>query len=136
MLLNWLSRRLAAYLSKQVTEQSVRTCAWEALERVIQPGDVLLVEGNTRISVAIKYLTQSTWSHAALYWGRMQDLEPQTMASRMFWSRRIWRKAFAHFHSRFTATPIPVSVARSDSVTTISASLLTTRKAGSATSTI
>ena len=69
MLLNWLSRRLAAYLSKQVTEQSVRTCAWEALERVLQPGDVLLVEGNTRISVAIKYLTQSTWSHAALYLG-------------------------------------------------------------------
>jgi len=27
---------------------------------------VLLVEGNTRVSAAIKYLTQSTWSHAAL----------------------------------------------------------------------
>lgn len=69
MLLNWLSRRLAAYLSKQVTEQSVRTSTWEALEKVLRPGDVLLVEGNTRISVAIKYLTQSTWSHAALYLG-------------------------------------------------------------------
>lgn len=33
----------------------------------LKPGDVLLVEGQTRISVAIKYLTQSTWSHAALY---------------------------------------------------------------------
>ena len=30
---------------------------------------MLLVDGNTRISVAIKYLTQSTWSHAALYVG-------------------------------------------------------------------
>lgn len=29
----------------------------------------MLVEGNTRISTAIKYLTQSTWSHAALYVG-------------------------------------------------------------------
>ncbi|OZA28137.1 MAG: lipo-like protein [Hydrogenophilales bacterium 17-61-9] len=36
---------------------------------LLQPGDVLLVEGNTRISSAIKYLTQSTWSHAALYIG-------------------------------------------------------------------
>ncbi|MBN8511012.1 MAG: lipo-like protein [Burkholderiales bacterium] len=35
----------------------------------LRPGDVLLVEGQTRISVAIKYLTQSTWSHAALYVG-------------------------------------------------------------------
>lgn len=35
----------------------------------LQPGDVLLVEGNSRVSTAIKYLTQSTWSHAALYVG-------------------------------------------------------------------
>ena len=40
-----------------------------ALRRVLQPGDVLLVEGNSRLSTAIKYLTQSTWSHAALYVG-------------------------------------------------------------------
>ena len=40
-----------------------------ALRQVLQPGDVLLVEGNSRVSVAIKYLTQSTWSHAALYVG-------------------------------------------------------------------
>ena len=30
-------------------------------------GDVILVEGSNRVSTAIKYLTQSTWSHAALY---------------------------------------------------------------------
>ena len=39
------------------------------LGRVLQPGDILLVEGNQRISAAIKYLTQSTWSHAALFVG-------------------------------------------------------------------
>ncbi len=39
------------------------------LRHVLRPGDVLLVEGNRRISVAIKYVTQSTWSHAALYVG-------------------------------------------------------------------
>ncbi len=41
----------------------------ETLERVLMPGDVLLVEGNQKVSSAIKYLTQSTWSHAALYVG-------------------------------------------------------------------
>ena len=47
--------------------------------RILQPGDVLLVEGNTRISTAIKYLTQSTWSHAALYVGDAmgQGLDPE-----------------------------------------------------------
>lgn len=41
----------------------------EILHRSLRPGDILLVEGNQKISAAIKYLTQSTWSHAALYVG-------------------------------------------------------------------
>ena len=41
----------------------------EYLRGMIAPGDVLLVEGNNRVSGIIKYLTQSTWSHAALYVG-------------------------------------------------------------------
>ena len=39
------------------------------LRRTLEPGDVLLVEGNQKISAAIKYLTQSTWSHSAIYVG-------------------------------------------------------------------
>jgi len=45
----------------------------ETLERTLQPGDILLVEGNQKIAVAIKYLTQSTWSHAAMYIGDAAD---------------------------------------------------------------
>ena len=39
------------------------------LRRLIRKGDVLLVDGDQRISEVIKYLTQSSWSHAALYVG-------------------------------------------------------------------
>jgi hypothetical protein len=39
------------------------------LKRQIRKGDVILVEGNERISEVVKYLTQSSWSHAALYVG-------------------------------------------------------------------
>ena len=45
----------------------------DTLYRTLRPGDVLLVEGNRRVSAAIKYLTQSTWSHAALYVGDVLD---------------------------------------------------------------
>jgi hypothetical protein len=49
------------------------------LARCLQPGDVLLVEGNTRLSAIIRYLTQSTWSHATLYVGpevtRAEDID-------------------------------------------------------------
>jgi hypothetical protein len=43
------------------------------LRVTLRPGDVLLVEGNNHISGVIKYLTQSTWSHAALYVGPIGD---------------------------------------------------------------
>ncbi|MGL4243641.1 MAG: YiiX/YebB-like N1pC/P60 family cysteine hydrolase [Beijerinckiaceae bacterium] len=51
--------------------EPVTTNGAERLRGSIQPGDVLLVEGNSRVSSAIKYLTQSTWSHAALCVGPM-----------------------------------------------------------------
>jgi len=41
----------------------------DAVRAAIRPADVLLVEGNSRFSSAIKYLTHSNWSHAALYVG-------------------------------------------------------------------
>src|SRR5215475_88304 len=44
-----------------------------ALRAALRPGDVLLVEGNNQISGVIKYLTQSTWSHAALYVGPLDN---------------------------------------------------------------
>jgi len=40
-----------------------------SLRRHIRKGDVVLVEGNERISECIKYLTQSSWSHSALFVG-------------------------------------------------------------------
>lgn len=46
----------------------------DTLRRILRAGDILLVEGNQKMSAAIKYLTQSTWSHAALYVG---DALPQ-----------------------------------------------------------
>ena len=49
----------------------------EVVRNALQPGDILLVEGNSRLAATIKYLTQSTWSHAALYVGeRPGDVSP------------------------------------------------------------
>lgn len=52
------------------------------LTQALQPGDVLLVEGTSRISEGIKYLTQSTWSHAALCIGHALD-GPEAEAPRV-----------------------------------------------------
>ena len=65
-----LGRLLAAYLNKPVQDYKPFAVYDRAiLQSILEPADILLVEGNLRVSTAIKYLTQSTWSHAALYVG-------------------------------------------------------------------
>jgi len=41
----------------------------ESLRQGLRLGDVILVDGEQRISEVIKYLTQSSWSHSVLYVG-------------------------------------------------------------------
>jgi len=69
-ILRFLSQPMARYAPFFAPDPSV-------VRSALQPGDILLVEGNTRLSVIIKFLTQSTWSHAALYVGdRLGDAAP------------------------------------------------------------
>src|ERR1700722_3369171 len=70
IMLDTVGKLIAGYLQKEVPGYEPFTPSDpEHLRGIIAPGDVLLVEGNNRISGIIKYLTQSTWSHAALYVG-------------------------------------------------------------------
>jgi hypothetical protein len=78
-----------------------------ALAHVLQPGDVVLVEGNSRISGVIKYLTQSTWSHSALYVGdrldvRGEDGEPHVLVEAQLGEGVISAplSKYAVFHTR------------------------------------
>lgn len=65
-----IGRRLAHYLTKQTSAYvAFSVTPPDRLCAALRPGDVLLVEGDRRISSAIKYLTRSTWSHAALFAG-------------------------------------------------------------------
>ena len=63
--------RLASFLTKPLSGyQRLDTVSVETISSTLKTGDVLLVEGNTRISIAVKYLTQSSWSHACLFVGK------------------------------------------------------------------
>ncbi len=70
-----ITRLIAHYLQKTTATFKPATTATNIvlLRKFLKPGDVLLVEGNQRVSVAIKYITQSTWSHAAVYIGNAVD---------------------------------------------------------------
>lgn len=69
-----VGRAIAEYLCKPIANPGGGTSEAALVAETLAPGDVLLVEGNTRMSAAIKYLTQSMWSHAALYVGPRRDL--------------------------------------------------------------
>jgi len=75
---SYFGRRLARFLEHpSPSYEPFSVTSAETLKQCLQPGDVLLVEGNLRISVAIKYLTQSTWSHSAMYIGGVLDQKNQ-----------------------------------------------------------
>jgi hypothetical protein len=70
--------RLIARLQKPANDcEPSATDASIALRDTLRPGDVLLVEGKGSISGSIKYLTQSTWSHSALYVGPIEGVSTE-----------------------------------------------------------
>ncbi|WP_456375795.1 YiiX/YebB-like N1pC/P60 family cysteine hydrolase [Thiolapillus sp.] len=64
--MNWLTREGPA--------PETPLCDFNRLRFELRPCDVLLVEGRSRVSEVIKLITQSPWSHSALYIGRLFDI--------------------------------------------------------------
>ena len=76
--MGWITERVGRVIARYLEEPEHGYLPFtpsdaDALRASLKPGDVLLVEGNNHISGIIKYLTQSTWSHAALYVGPIGD---------------------------------------------------------------
>ncbi|GIW42538.1 MAG: hypothetical protein KatS3mg076_3115 [Candidatus Binatia bacterium] len=66
----WLLRFCTRLLTKPLKSYELRVPNNMAeLRAHLRKGDVLLIEGDQRVSQVIRYLTQSSWSHSALYIG-------------------------------------------------------------------
>ena len=119
----WLGTRLGHYLSQPIHSHGTAAATDPArLMACLRPGDVLLVEGQTRVSVAIKYLTQSTWSHAALYAGEATGLKDADGLCRGFLEadirdgvRAVSVTAFAGLHCR-VCRPVGLAPAEIDAL--------------------
>jgi len=73
-MLETLGNRMVAFLERPIKGYQPATPPdAEALAFSLRPADIILVEGNSHVSSVIKYLTQSTWSHAAMYVGPVRD---------------------------------------------------------------
>ncbi|MGB7286952.1 MAG: lipo-like protein, partial [Salaquimonas sp.] len=80
LMIDTMLEKIGAFLAKVLVKESSGYKPYtpsdpETLSRVLEPGDILLIEGNQFVSASIKYLTQSTWSHAAFYVGDVLDMK-------------------------------------------------------------
>ena len=48
----------------------------DQISTLLKPGDVILIEGYNLTSQAIKYITESSWSHASLFIGCLNNIDP------------------------------------------------------------
>ena len=72
---NFLTRPLIAWLNHERPPRPYPLSDFERISYELKPCDILLVEGRSRIGEVICWITQSAWTHAALYIGRLHDIE-------------------------------------------------------------
>ena len=78
-MLEKISSFLASFLTKEKsTPQSQNIYYQVSLEEIkpmLKPCDVILIEGKSRVSRAIQFITESNWSHAAIFIGKFKNYE-------------------------------------------------------------
>ncbi|VEB34386.1 YiiX/YebB-like N1pC/P60 family cysteine hydrolase [Legionella cherrii] len=73
--INFILLKCYQFLSKEdkVTKRTY-LYDFDQFTQEIKPGDVLLVESHTRMGNIIRLISESTWTHAALYIGRLEEI--------------------------------------------------------------
>ncbi len=81
---SWITEQFSKYWMKRVkTEARTHLCDFERISYELRPADVILIEGQHRISSVIKRLTQSPWTHSALYIGYLRDIQSEAARERI-----------------------------------------------------
>lgn len=71
----WAWNKAMSILLAESNSGALSPTNYQRMAFEIRPADVLLVEGRLRVSDVIKVITQSSWSHTALYVGRLYDVQ-------------------------------------------------------------
>ena len=72
---HFVADKVVTWLTREPASGGSFLCDFDRICFEIRTADVLLIEGRTRVSDVIKTVTQSPWSHSALYLGRLSDIE-------------------------------------------------------------
>lgn len=79
----YLLKKISRYLAKERPAVRSFLCDFEHISHEIRPADVILIEGRSRASALIRHITFSSWTHAALYIGRLHDIDDPHVRNRI-----------------------------------------------------
>jgi len=82
-MINWIRSVVVNWLKHKRSLPPAPLSDFERIRHEIKACDVLLIEGRSRVSEVIKLITQSNWSHALLYIGRLHDIEDPQLRERL-----------------------------------------------------
>lgn len=72
---NFLWDKFTRWLTHERKREGIPLADFDKLRYELRPGDVLLVEGRSRVSNIIKLVSQSIWTHSFIYLGRLHDID-------------------------------------------------------------
>jgi len=75
----WIIEKFGNWLLQETPPKRGYLSDYKRICLELRPADVILIEGRSRASAIIKHVTQSPWSHAALYIGRLEDIKDYDM---------------------------------------------------------
>ena len=82
-LLDKFKKAIVNWMLQEAPPNAYPMSDFERITYELRPGDVILTEGRSRVAEVIKAITQSSWSHAALYIGRIHDIENPLLRDRV-----------------------------------------------------
>jgi hypothetical protein len=75
LLAHWLIPKISKWLLYESPVPPSPLSDFEKIRFELRVADVILVEGRNKASRIIRQITQSNWSHAAIYIGRLYDID-------------------------------------------------------------
>lgn len=73
--MSFLAKPIISWLNVETAVRAFPLSDYERIRYELKQCDVLLIEGRSRASDVIRAITQSPWSHASLYIGRLHDID-------------------------------------------------------------
>lgn len=79
----WLWRKLIAFLTRKPETAALSPHDIDCVRTSLQPADVILIEGRSRVGSIIKIITRSSWSHAAICIGSLNSIRDRELRAKV-----------------------------------------------------